>query len=98
MRLAPPRSRYDFFSPVEETQVPMFKGLGTPAKDKRHVVLEDGHVPPNDVLSQEVLDWLDRYLGPSGLSDPGGAREIRGTVASTAPGSGLRVLLPVRQD
>ncbi|MGZ6131550.1 MAG: protein kinase domain-containing protein [Myxococcaceae bacterium] len=58
--------RYDFFFPVEETQVPMFKGLGTPAKDKRHLVLEAGHVPPNDVLSQEVLDWLDRYLGPSG--------------------------------
>ena len=58
--------RYDFFFPVEETQVPMFKGLGTPAKDKRHVVLEAGHVPPNDVLTQEVLDWLDRYLGPTG--------------------------------
>ena len=58
--------RYDFFFPVEETQVPMFKGLGTPAKDKRHVVLEAGHVPPNDVLSQEVLDWLDRHLGPTG--------------------------------
>jgi len=58
--------RYDFFFPVEETQVPMFKGLGTPAKDKRHVVLEAGHVPPNDVLTKEVLDWLDRYLGPTG--------------------------------
>ena len=58
--------RYDFFFPVEDTQVPMFKGLGTPAKDKRHVVLEAGHVPPNDVLTREVLDWLDRYLGPPG--------------------------------
>jgi len=58
--------RYDFFFPVEETQVPMFKLLGTPAKDKRHLVLEAGHVPPNDVLSKEVLDWLDRYLGPPG--------------------------------
>ena len=58
--------RYDFFFPVEDTQVPMFKLLGTPAKDKRHVVLEAGHVPPNDVLTQEVLDWLDRYLGPIG--------------------------------
>jgi formylglycine-generating enzyme required for sulfatase activity/tRNA A-37 threonylcarbamoyl transferase component Bud32/dienelactone hydrolase len=58
--------RYDFFFPVEETQVPMFKGLGTPAKDRRHVVLEAAHVPPNDVLTQEVLDWLDRYLGPAG--------------------------------
>ena len=46
--------RYDFFFPVEETQIPMFQGLGTPAKDKRHLVLEAGHVPPNDVLTQEV--------------------------------------------
>jgi formylglycine-generating enzyme required for sulfatase activity/dienelactone hydrolase len=58
--------RYDFFFPVEDTQVPMFERLGTPVKDKRHVVLEAGHVPPNDVLTQEVLDWLDRYLGPTG--------------------------------
>jgi pimeloyl-ACP methyl ester carboxylesterase len=58
--------RYDFFFPVEETQVPMFKHLGTPGKDKRHLVLEAGHVPPNDVLTKEVLDWLDRYFGPTG--------------------------------
>jgi eukaryotic-like serine/threonine-protein kinase len=57
--------RYDFFFPVEETQVPMFKLLGTPAKDKRHVVLEAAHVPPNDVLTKEVLDWLNHYLGPT---------------------------------
>ena len=58
--------KYDFFFPVEATQVPMFKLLGTAPKDKRHLVLEAGHVPPNDVLTQEVLDWLDRYLGPTG--------------------------------
>ena len=57
--------RYDFFFPVEETQVPMFKLFGAATKDKRHVVLEAGHVPPNDVLTKEVLDWLDRYLGPA---------------------------------
>ena len=56
--------RYDFFFPVEGTQVPMFRLLGTAPKDKRHVVLEAGHVPPNEVLTQEVLEWLDRYLGP----------------------------------
>jgi hypothetical protein len=38
--------------------------LGTPEKDKRHVVFESGHVPPADMLIKEVLDWLDRYLGP----------------------------------
>lgn len=58
--------RYDFFFPVEATQDPLFKLLGAPAKDKRHVVLEAGHVPPNDVLTREVLDWLDRTLGPAG--------------------------------
>ena len=55
--------RYDFFFPVDSTQVPLFKLLGSPPKDKRHLVLEAGHVPPNDILTQEVLDWLDRYLG-----------------------------------
>jgi dienelactone hydrolase len=56
--------RYDFFFPKETTQDPMFRALGTPEKDKRHVVFESGHVPPADMLIKEVLDWLDRYLGP----------------------------------
>ena len=42
----------------------MFSLLGTPLKDKRHVVFEAGHVPPNDLMVKEVLDWLDRYQGP----------------------------------
>jgi cephalosporin-C deacetylase-like acetyl esterase len=56
--------RYDFFFPKENTQDPMFRVLGTPEKDKRHVVFESGHVPPADMLIKEVLEWLDRYLGP----------------------------------
>jgi len=56
--------RYDFFFPKETTQDPMFRLLGTPDKDKRHVVFDSGHVPPPDLLIKEVLDWLDRYLGP----------------------------------
>ncbi|HXX32770.1 MAG TPA: bifunctional serine/threonine-protein kinase/formylglycine-generating enzyme family protein [Myxococcaceae bacterium] len=55
--------RYDFFFPVDSTQVPLFKLLGSPSKDKRHLILEAGHVPPNEILTREVLDWLDRYLG-----------------------------------
>jgi len=58
--------RYDFFFPVDSTQVPLARLLGSPPKDKRHVVLETGHVPPNDILTKELLDWLDRYLGPPG--------------------------------
>ncbi len=55
--------RYDFLFPVETSQRPLFDLLGTPPLDKRHVVFETGHVPPNDLLTREVLDWLDRYLG-----------------------------------
>jgi formylglycine-generating enzyme required for sulfatase activity/dienelactone hydrolase/tRNA A-37 threonylcarbamoyl transferase component Bud32 len=58
--------RYDFFFPVDTTQVPLFELLGSPPKDKRHVILETGHVPPNEILTQEVLEWLDRYLGHPG--------------------------------
>ncbi|MGH8245068.1 MAG: protein kinase domain-containing protein [Gammaproteobacteria bacterium] len=59
--------RYDPIYPVETAQEPMFRLLGTPAKDKRHVILPLGHaviVPEarNGVV-REVLDWLDRYLG-----------------------------------
>ncbi len=55
---------FDFFFPVETSQEPMFRLLGTPNHDKRHVVYETGHNIPRDELIKETLDWLDRYLGP----------------------------------
>jgi dipeptidyl aminopeptidase/acylaminoacyl peptidase len=59
--------RNDFIFPVETSQAPLFKLLGTPAEHKRHVVFEDaGHVPPRIEVIRETLDWLDRYLGPVG--------------------------------
>jgi len=59
--------REDFDLPYATAQVPMFRMLGTSAADKRHAVLEGGHIPPRpqDVY-KEILDWLDRYLGPVG--------------------------------
>jgi hypothetical protein len=57
--------RYDFSFSLERAQEPLFKMLGTPAADKRHVVLDT----PHDVrvrrpeMVREVLGWLDRYLG-----------------------------------
>ncbi|HYK90023.1 MAG TPA: protein kinase [Acidobacteriota bacterium] len=54
----------DFISPLEESQIPMFRLLGTPLKDKRHAVLNSGHALPRAELIKEVLAWLDRYLGP----------------------------------
>ncbi len=56
--------RYDQFFPVESAQKPMFRLLGAPAKDKHQVIFESSHVPPNELLIKEMLDWLDRYLGP----------------------------------
>ena len=56
--------RYDHFFPLDASQEPMFRLLGAPAKDKRHVVFESAHVPPNELLIKEMLDWLDQFLGP----------------------------------
>jgi pimeloyl-ACP methyl ester carboxylesterase len=73
--------RDDFIFPVESFQRPFFRSLGAPEADKRHALLEGGHLPPDrHALIKEVLDWLDRYLGPVGVSDglsraEGGAAE-----------------------
>jgi hypothetical protein len=55
----------DFISPIEISQRPFFDLLGAPEADKRHAVLEGGHLPPDRrAIMREILDWLDRYLGP----------------------------------
>jgi eukaryotic-like serine/threonine-protein kinase len=56
--------RFDFIFPVVSSQEPMFRLLGTPREQKRHVVYETGHDIPRNELIRETLDWLDRYLGP----------------------------------
>jgi len=58
--------RYDFTFPLEEYQRPLFRLLGAQEKDKRWVLLEYAHnvgALPNE-MRREVLQWLDRYLGP----------------------------------
>jgi formylglycine-generating enzyme required for sulfatase activity/dienelactone hydrolase/predicted Ser/Thr protein kinase len=57
--------RHDHFFPTETSQEPMFRLLGAPLGSKRHVIFESGHTPPSDLVIKEVLDWLDRYLGPT---------------------------------
>jgi len=56
--------RYDYIFPIDSTQLPLFRALGSPSNDKRHAVFDTGHAPPNDPMMKEILDWLDRYLGP----------------------------------
>ena len=55
--------RYDFTQPPATSQA-LFRLLGTPAADKRLVQSDGGHIPPLQDIMREVLDWLDRYLGP----------------------------------
>jgi serine/threonine protein kinase/cephalosporin-C deacetylase-like acetyl esterase len=56
--------RFDFAYPVETSQLPMFRLLGTPKEHKRRVQYETGHNLPRTQLIKETLDWLDHYLGP----------------------------------
>ena len=56
----------DSIFPVETSQKPLFKALGTSEKDKRYVIYSGGHgdfIDRQEVL-KEALDWLDHYLGP----------------------------------
>jgi formylglycine-generating enzyme required for sulfatase activity/dienelactone hydrolase/predicted Ser/Thr protein kinase len=55
--------RYDHFFPLETSQNVMYRFLGPPEEDKRHAVLDGGHIPPYDEVAKEILDWLDKYQG-----------------------------------
>ena len=68
-----PRSRvptlmingHEDFLVLLENQLRLFRLLGAPDADKRHARLEGGHIPSDRrEIIREVLDWLDRYLGP----------------------------------
>ena len=56
--------RYDYYFPVESSQRPFFRFLGTPTQHKRQVISDGGHSVPRTQLIAETLNWLDRYLGP----------------------------------
>jgi formylglycine-generating enzyme required for sulfatase activity/dienelactone hydrolase len=57
--------RDDFMFPVESSQLPLFRLLGVPDSRKRHVLFNSGHIPPDNAVVKESLDWFDRYLGPA---------------------------------
>jgi len=57
--------RYDSGYPVDILQKPLLRLLGTPQKDRRHVLVESGHSVARSLdRVRETVDWLDRYLGP----------------------------------
>lgn len=55
---------YDYIFPYETSAKPMFDLLGTEDAHKRHVSAATQHTVPYDLLVEETLAWLDRYLGP----------------------------------
>lgn len=57
--------RDDYVFSLGRTQLPLFQMLGSPADDKRHVVLDTPHdvTEQRPQLIQNVLGWLDKYLG-----------------------------------
>ncbi len=58
----------DFSFPLETSQVPLFNLLGTPEKDKSHLLYEGGHeIFDQKKVFRDMLDWLDRYLGPTSM-------------------------------
>jgi predicted esterase len=57
--------RDDFIMPYELSSNPMLELLGIPPDQKRHARLDGGHIPTNRLeIVREVLDWLERHLGP----------------------------------
>jgi eukaryotic-like serine/threonine-protein kinase len=56
--------RYDYTFPYEKAVLPFYNLLGTPDRDKRHVVYETDHYVPKNEMIKEVLSWCDKYLGP----------------------------------
>ena len=59
--------KQDFVRPIEISQRPLFRMLGCAPDDKRLALIEGGHLPPEiQPVIKEMLDWLDRYLGPVG--------------------------------
>ena len=57
--------RFDASFPLESSQDPMFRMLGTRDADKKHILYDVGHseVPQKEKI-RESLDWFDKYLGP----------------------------------
>ncbi|HUP45268.1 MAG TPA: SUMF1/EgtB/PvdO family nonheme iron enzyme, partial [Thermoanaerobaculia bacterium] len=61
----------DFIMPYDSSQKPLFDLLAAPPEDKRHARLEGGHIPTRrQDMIREILDWLDRYLGPVQTGGP----------------------------
>ncbi len=57
--------RYDSIFSLDANVRPMQRLLGTSEKDKKLFLSDGGHAGRlSNSEVREILDWLDRYLGP----------------------------------
>jgi eukaryotic-like serine/threonine-protein kinase len=61
--------RDDYLFPLESSQLPLFRLLGTPENHKKHILYSGAHGIYQQLdVAKDMLDWLDRYLGPVAVS------------------------------
>ncbi len=59
--------REDVIAPLNTCQIPLYELLGTPEEQKQRKLYDGGHGAFGlfyDQIQGDVLNWLDRYLGP----------------------------------
>ncbi len=84
--------REDSLFPYETAQKPLFRLLGIPEPHKRHTLFPGEHCIPweyREQYHQEIVKWLDEYLGPVGRTDDKDTGEAGIDVAASSgsPGS-----------
>jgi dienelactone hydrolase len=84
--------REDSLFPYETAQRPLFRLLGTPEPHKRHTLFPGEHCIPweyREQYHQEIVKWLDEYLGPVRRTDDKktGEAGIDVAASSESPGS-----------
>ena len=63
---------YDAVFPHDMSQEPLFDFLGTPSEHKKYTTYLTGHGISGESREQkerDILDWLDKYLGPPNKLD-----------------------------
>jgi tRNA A-37 threonylcarbamoyl transferase component Bud32/predicted esterase len=55
--------KFDSTFPMEASQNPFYRLLGTREPEKKRIVYDLGHFLPRPAMVSETLTWLDRYLG-----------------------------------
>ena len=64
--------QFDTVFPYETSQLPFFRLLGTPARNKDIIMGTGGHMLPLEQVIPATLAWFDKYL--SGKADAAGSR------------------------